>query len=90
MAKLSAHGAEVARWQTTDDMDVGQDLVRQYSLRQDGYILVKTKLDTYAGWSAWRIYGRYTIDPTGQNAPSWARRFRRVLDRKHCTVEEVS
>ena len=87
MAKLSAHGAEVARWETTDDTDVpGDHSVRQYSLRSDAYILVKTKIAR--GWSAWRVYGNY-----GRAAVpairDYVRVFRRLLDRKHGHVEEV-
>lgn len=89
MAKLSAHPGEVARWETTDDTDVPSDwIVHQYSLREDGYVLVKTKLDGYRRWSGWRVYGRYYEDlPAGQPT---ARRFRRVLERKHAKVEAIN
>jgi hypothetical protein len=86
MAKLSANGNEVARYRTyTHDEAFNRDVVREYSLRDSGWVLVKVQHGDKT-WTPWRRYGKY---PSG-TAQARSSSFQRVLERKSGRVEVVA
>lgn len=62
MAKLSANGHEVARFEVVSGEGEDQ-VIRQYSLRDNHWVLVKTFIPegeyTRKGWTGWVRYGKY-------------------------------
>ena len=59
MAKLSANGKEISRYRTaTFDEVFGRDVIREYSLRDNGWVLVKVQHGDKS-WTTWKRWFRY-------------------------------
>lgn len=60
MAKLSAHGTEIARLKLTITRPDEPPISTVYSFRSDGYILSKYNV---AGWTIWKRFSDRKITP---------------------------
>lgn len=86
MAKLSANGIEIVRYRTSDHCkDFGRTIVREFSLRSNGWVLVKVQY-TDGSWNGWKRWARVGESVVGSPATV----VRKNLERRHETVEEVT
>lgn len=81
MAKLSANGKEISRYRTaTFDEVFGRDVIREYSLRDNGWVLVKVQHGDKS-WTSWKRWMRYEKTPADTRAEDLRWRVQRHGER---------